>query len=93
MGAGGRGPHLASFTSPPGHFGLVPHHGGLWKEPPLLALPSLPPNQRGQRGAKFPPLQVPVIYLKIVANIWYNCRRKRSNKAARSSVSERAAWL
>lgn len=66
---------------------------GVWKGSLLLAPPSLPPNQGGQWGAKFPPQQVPVIYLKIVANIWYNCLRKHSNKAACSSIAERASLL
>lgn len=47
----------------------------------------LPPNQGGQRGAKSPPQQVPVIYLKIVANIWYDCLRTHSNKAACRSLA------
>lgn len=59
----------------------------------LLAPSSLPPDQGGRRRATFPPQQVPVIYLKIVANIWYNCLRKRSNKAACSSDAERASLL
>ena len=64
----------------------------VWKGPSFSPLPPCPPDQGGQRGAKFPPQQVPVIYLKIVANIWYDCLRKRSNKAAGSSGAERA-WL
>lgn len=59
----------------------------------LLAPSSLPPDQGGRRRATFPPQQVPAIYLKIVANIWYNCLRKRSNKAACSSGAERASLL
>lgn len=66
---------------------LVPLEGS------LLAPSSLPPDQGGRGRATFPPQQVPVIYLKIVANIWYNCLRKRSNKAACSSGAERASLL
>lgn len=59
----------------------------------LLAPSCLPPDRGGRRRATFPPQQVPAIYLKIVANIWYNCLRKRSNKAACSSGAERASLL
>lgn len=85
------GPHMASLPCPLGHFWLEPPCGVSARVTP--SCPSLPAPKSGQRGAKFPPQQVPVIYLKIVANIWYNCLRKHSNKAACSSIAERASPL
>lgn len=55
---------------------------------PGSLMPRNSPNQGGQTRSLISQQQVPAVYLKMVANIWYNCLRKRSNKAACSSIAE-----
>lgn len=73
-----------------GPFGQVAIGSLLGRCFPVGCLDLVPlPFDQGGRGASFPHRQVPVIYLKTVANIWHRCLRRRSNRRpAAQSPSE-----